>query len=75
MSTTHPKLMTFLITILMPWTNLKNENDLNDDFQNGLAKTNFEEEKLGNKNDGWQSKKKGGSMCQVKCLSPVRGNV
>ena len=30
--------MTFLITILMPWTNLKNENDLNDDFQNGLAK-------------------------------------
>ena len=38
MSTTHPKLMTFLITILMPWTNLKNENDLNDDFQNGFAK-------------------------------------
>ena len=38
MSTTHPKLMTFLITILMPWTNLKNENDLNDDFQNGLGK-------------------------------------
>ena len=38
MSTTHPKLMTFLITILMPRTNLKNENDLNYDFQNGLDK-------------------------------------